>query len=124
MFLGLDIGTSGVKAILVDERDRPHGEASSPLTVERPQPLWSEQDPESWWAAVEAVLDRLAADRPTAMERVEVTTDEIHVPPMSAFQTAASYYNVALHELTHWTGHPSRCNRDLTGFALVCLIIY
>jgi xylulokinase len=72
MFLGLDIGTSGVKAILVDERDRALGEASSAqLTVERPQPLWSEQDPEKWWTAVETVLDRLAADRPTEMGQVE-----------------------------------------------------
>jgi antirestriction protein ArdC len=28
---------------------------------------------------------------------------------------ASSYYNVALHELTHWSGHPARCNRDLSG---------
>ena len=42
-------------------------------------------------------------------------TDEIHLPPRAAFAEAAGYYNVALHELTHWTGHPSRCQRDLTG---------
>ncbi|MEO8975429.1 MAG: zincin-like metallopeptidase domain-containing protein [Casimicrobiaceae bacterium] len=33
----------------------------------------------------------------------------------AAFGTAAGYYNVALHELTHWTGHAGRCNRNLTG---------
>ncbi len=42
-------------------------------------------------------------------------TDEIHLPPPSAFPSAGGYYNVALHELTHWTGHPSRCHRDLAG---------
>ena len=42
-------------------------------------------------------------------------TDEIQLPPRAAFGTAVGYYNVALHELTHWTGHPSRCNRNLTG---------
>ncbi len=42
-------------------------------------------------------------------------TDEIHLPPPAAFANAAGYYNVALHELTHWTGHPSRCNRSLAG---------
>ena len=41
--------------------------------------------------------------------------DEIHLPPRAAFVTGAGYYNVALHELTHWSGHPSRCHRDLTG---------
>ena len=42
-------------------------------------------------------------------------SDEIQLPPRSAFPTAAGYYNVALHELVHWTAHPRRCNRDLTG---------
>jgi antirestriction protein ArdC len=42
-------------------------------------------------------------------------TDEIHLPPRSAFPAASGYYNVALHELTHWSGHPSRCNRELSG---------
>jgi antirestriction protein ArdC len=39
--------------------------------------------------------------------------DEIHLPPEGAFFDAQSYYGVALHELVHWTGHPSRCARDL-----------
>lgn len=42
-------------------------------------------------------------------------TDEIHMPPRSAFPTAGGYYATALHEAVHWTGHPSRCNRNLTG---------
>jgi antirestriction protein ArdC len=41
--------------------------------------------------------------------------DEIHLPPPAAFVTASGYYNVALHEVTHWTAHPSRCHRDLSG---------
>jgi len=39
--------------------------------------------------------------------------DEIHLPPPSAFPEAVGYYATALHELTHWTSHPSRCNRQL-----------
>ena len=42
-------------------------------------------------------------------------TDEIQLPPRAAFPTAAGYYNVALHELTHWSGHPNRCARDFSG---------
>jgi antirestriction protein ArdC len=41
-------------------------------------------------------------------------SDEIQLPPRSAFPTAAGYYNVALHELTHWTGHQTRCARDFS----------
>ncbi|MBK6470324.1 MAG: DUF1738 domain-containing protein [Betaproteobacteria bacterium] len=39
--------------------------------------------------------------------------DLIQMPPQSAFCNAGDYYATALHELTHWTGHPSRCNRPL-----------
>jgi DNA repair protein RadC len=39
--------------------------------------------------------------------------DLIQMPPRQAFDSAADYYATALHELTHWTGHPSRCNRPL-----------
>jgi antirestriction protein ArdC len=40
-------------------------------------------------------------------------TDEIHLPPPRTFPEAGRYYATALHELTHWTSHPSRCNRQL-----------
>jgi xylulokinase len=51
MFLGIDLGTSGVKAVLADDAQRVVGQATAPLTVSRPHPLWSEQDPEDWWTA-------------------------------------------------------------------------
>ncbi|PJE09591.1 zincin-like metallopeptidase domain-containing protein [Legionella sp.] len=41
-------------------------------------------------------------------------SDKIHLPPKHQFDTAAHYYATALHELSHWTGHESRLNRDLT----------
>jgi xylulokinase len=56
VFLGLDVGTSSVKAVIVDEDDAVMAQASAPLTVSRPQPLFSEQDPEAWWqASVKAI---------------------------------------------------------------------
>ena len=42
MFLGIDIGTSGVKAVLIDTAGTVCDQASSSLTVSRAQPLWSE----------------------------------------------------------------------------------
>ncbi len=51
MFLGIDIGTSCVKAVLVDDHDVVVDQASAALTVSRPHPLWSEQNPEDWWTA-------------------------------------------------------------------------
>jgi xylulokinase len=56
MYLGIDVGTSSVKAVLVDGEGRLQGQGSAPLTVERRHPQWSEQDPDAWWkATVEAV---------------------------------------------------------------------
>jgi antirestriction protein ArdC len=40
-------------------------------------------------------------------------TDEIQLPPRAAFSATSAFYATALHELTHWTSHPSRCNRQL-----------
>ncbi len=39
--------------------------------------------------------------------------DRIQLPPRSAFAGESAFYGTALHELTHWTGHPERCNRPL-----------
>jgi xylulokinase len=51
LFLGLDIGTSGVKAILVDERGRVHASSTAALDLSTPRPGWAEQHPDDWWAA-------------------------------------------------------------------------
>ncbi|WP_375245062.1 xylulokinase [Sphingomonas parapaucimobilis] len=56
MFLGIDIGTSGVKAVVLDEHGAVVGQGTAALTVQRPQPLWSEQDPEAWWQATTAAV--------------------------------------------------------------------
>ena len=39
-------------------------------------------------------------------------SDSIHLPLKAAFKSAAEYYGTALHELSHWTGHPTRLNRE------------
>ena len=56
MFLGIDIGTSAVKALLVDDGDRAIASASAPVETSRPRPLWSEQDPDGWWHATETAI--------------------------------------------------------------------
>jgi len=61
MYIGLDLGTSGLKGVLIDDNQRVVAEATAPLTVQRPHPGWSEQDPAAWIAAAEAVLTTLGA---------------------------------------------------------------
>lgn len=65
-YLGIDVGTSAVKAILVDERQLARAEADVPLEVSRPHDLWSEQDPETWWQAVQAAVAQLRSRTPEA----------------------------------------------------------
>ncbi len=71
MFVGIDLGTSGVKAVLVDAEQRVVGEATAALEVSRPHPLWSEQEPAAWWRAVVAALGQLASSRPGGLAGVQ-----------------------------------------------------
>lgn len=61
MYIGLDLGTSGLKGILMNEDQTVLAEATAPLAVARPNPGWSEQSPADWIAAAETVLDALSA---------------------------------------------------------------
>ena len=70
MQIGIDLGTSEVKLVLVDDDDRIIAAAARPLTLSRPQPTWSEQDPLLWWRATEEGLDELANREPAAMAAV------------------------------------------------------
>lgn len=62
MYLGLDLGTSGVKALLIDDAQGVIGSATAPLNVSRPAPGWSEQDPADWITATEKTLLQLQTD--------------------------------------------------------------
>jgi len=70
MYIGLDLGTSGLKGILIDENQRVLAEATAPLTVQRPQDGWSEQRPADWISAAEAVMDQLAKHGLTAVRGI------------------------------------------------------
>jgi xylulokinase len=61
MYLGVDIGTSSVKAVLVDDRGAIVAQASEALEVSRPAPGFSEQDPHAWWRATVAAVRALPA---------------------------------------------------------------
>lgn len=50
--VGIDIGTTGARALIVDENGNVVGSATSDYPMYTPRPLWAEQDPEDWWQAV------------------------------------------------------------------------
>ncbi|MQT11811.1 xylulokinase [Segnochrobactrum spirostomi] len=71
MNLGIDIGTSSVKTVLVDADGRQIAAAEHALEVSRPHDGWSEQDPAAWWEGVLATIDSLAAKHPAEIAAVE-----------------------------------------------------
>jgi len=70
MYLGIDVGTSSVKAVLIDDSQGIFATETTPLEVSRPHPGWSEQHPSLWWQGSEAVLNKLAANQPGLMGAV------------------------------------------------------
>jgi xylulokinase len=71
MYLGLDLGTSGVKALLIDAEQRIVAQASGALEVSRPKPGWSEQDPADWIRATEEAVGRLKAEQGAALSALK-----------------------------------------------------
>jgi xylulokinase len=63
MYLGLDLGTSGLKALLIDENQSILAVATAPLIVSRPAEGWAEQEPANWIAACRTVLVELKQSR-------------------------------------------------------------
>lgn len=61
MYLGLDLGTSSLKAVVTDSEGGLVVTESVKLETHSPQPLWVEQDPEAWWQATVAVFRQLSA---------------------------------------------------------------
>ncbi len=69
-FLGIDCGTSALKAVLVDDEQRMIGAAAESYLPSHPHPLWSEQNPDDWRDAMFAALAALAREAPAAMREV------------------------------------------------------
>ncbi|WP_316185851.1 MULTISPECIES: xylulokinase [unclassified Bradyrhizobium] len=82
MYLGIDLGTSSVKTIIVDDTQRVVASRSHALTMDVPRPGRAEQDPAAWIGAVFATLDALKADHPGALAAVDAIglSGQMHGP--------------------------------------------
>ncbi len=81
VYLGMDVGTSGVKAVLVNEAGAIVATASRELALSHPAPLWSEQDPDAWVDAAIAAVDescRRASARDGAQVRGIGLSGQMH----------------------------------------------
>lgn len=66
-YLGIDVGTSGTKTLLIDETGNVIAEANAEYPMEQPKPGWTQQDPEDWWTAtkktVRAVMKKSGVEK-------------------------------------------------------------
>jgi len=80
LFLGIDVSTTGAKALLIDEQGKVKASATTPLTRETPKPLWSEQDPHEWWKGTAESVRKALADARTKGEDIAAVglTGQMH----------------------------------------------
>ncbi len=71
LFLGLDVGTQSVRAVLIDLDGRCHGHGTATLDTAHPAPAWAEQSPEQWWTAVGTAVRQAIASVPGSAEAVQ-----------------------------------------------------
>ena len=60
--MGLDISTTGAKALIIDETGAVIAVANTPQPISQPQPLWSEQNPSDWWDGISASIRQALSD--------------------------------------------------------------
>lgn len=70
MYLGIDLGTSGIKLLLLASDHVVVAETAVALSVSQPHPLWSEQEPAHWWQALCSGMQTLHARHPEALRQV------------------------------------------------------
>ncbi|MEJ0003000.1 MAG: xylulokinase [Pararobbsia sp.] len=82
MYLGIDLGTSEVKVLLLADDGQAVGHARAPLTVSRPAPHWAEQDPLDWWRGMLEALAVLRAAHPLEYRAVRAIgmSGQMHGP--------------------------------------------
>jgi xylulokinase len=80
MLLGIDLSTTGAKALLIDHDGRVVNSATTPLNLSTPHPLWSEQEPREWWTATTTSIAQALAAAGATGEDVEAIglTGQMH----------------------------------------------
>ena len=70
MFLGIDLGTSSLKVVLLDNNEKLIDSVSMPLSVQHPQPGFSEQHPDDWWQALQQAMLQFKKRQAAALQQV------------------------------------------------------
>lgn len=78
MYIGIDLGTSGVKVVLLNDDQQIVATTQQSLPISRPQPLWSEQHPQDWWNATNQAMLELAAKQDLSGVKAIGLTGQMH----------------------------------------------
>lgn len=78
MYIGIDLGTSGVKVVLLNESQEIIATTHQSLPISRPHPLWSEQNPEDWWHATNLAMLALAQQQDLTAVKAIGLTGQMH----------------------------------------------
>lgn len=70
-WLGIDVSTTGAKALVIDETGAVRSSATTALTLSTPKPLWSEQDPQEWWDSLVVSIRRALAEAAIPASAIE-----------------------------------------------------
>ena len=78
MYIGIDLGTSGVKVVLLNDKQHILATVSQPLPISRPHPLWSEQNPQDWWNATDQAMLQLSQQHDLSHVQAIGLTGQMH----------------------------------------------
>ncbi len=82
--LGIDIGTTGAKAVLCDERGRIAAQAGQEYPTAYPHPNWAEQDPADWWAATCRIIRRVLSESAINVQDIAAVAVSDQAPSLVA----------------------------------------
>lgn len=78
MYLGIDLGTSAIKVVLISDGNQPIAIEEQALSISRPHSLWSEQSPDAWWNTLVAILDQLSSKQALMDVKAIGLTGQMH----------------------------------------------
>jgi xylulokinase len=125
--LGIDVGTSGCKVLLIEENGRILKSASAEYPLHVPQPLWSEQNPEDWWVGVQKCLAEISEFKPDAIGLTGQMHGAVFLDDGNQVIRPAILWNdqrtvAECEEIDRVVGNDNvrriTCNPPLTGFQL------
>ena len=111
MYLGLDLGTTGLKAIVIDETQTVVASATAEIGVSRPHPGWSEQDPADWIVAARGALGHLTEQADMAAIKGIGLSGHMHGGQIRPF--GRPIYAPSRHGTTYAYGHHQLDGRHL-----------